>query len=175
MTEPIPEDVPFFSATTAADSRTEVFVSYLEFFRSALVRKFRLLPEGELRSSRLASGWTPLELLKHLRFMERRWLYWGFEGRAVSDPWGDHRDDRWFVASGESLDSLLAELAAQAATSSAIIRAHDLSEIGQPGERWAGAPPASLERVLLHMMQEYARHLGHLDVVCELATSETGE
>lgn len=175
MTEQIPEDVPFFSSTTPASSPNEVFVRYLEFFRSGLVRKLRLLPESELRSSRLRSGWTPLELLKHLRYMERRWLVWGFEGRAVPEPWGDRRDDRWHVADDETLDTLLADLAAQAAVSTAIIEGHDLSEIGQPSERWAGNPPASLERVLLHMTQEYARHLGHLDIVCELATSETGE
>ena len=32
------------------------------------------LPSGELRRSRLPSGWTPLELLKHLTYVEMRWL-----------------------------------------------------------------------------------------------------
>ncbi|MGY4682759.1 mycothiol transferase [Micromonospora aurantiaca (nom. illeg.)] len=44
-----------------------------------------------------------------------------------------------------------------------------------PGERWDGADPASLERVLFHLVQEYARHLGHLDIVAELAGGPTGE
>ncbi len=175
MTEQIPQNIPFFSPTTPADSRTEVFVRYLEFFRSHLADKLRCLPAEELRRSRLPSGWTPLELLKHLRFMERRWLVWGFEGHQVPEPWGDHVDDRWFVAESETLDSLLADLAEQATTSTRIITSHDLDEIGQPGERWNGDPPASLERVLFHMTQEYARHLGHLDVVTELSTGEVGE
>lgn len=46
---------------------------------------------------------------------------------------------------------------------------------GVPSGRWAGAPPATIERTLLHVVQEYARHLGHLDVVVELATGSTGE
>ncbi len=175
MSDQIPANVPFFAATTPADSRAEVFIRYLGYFRSRLVSKLSQLPDSELRSSRLASGWTPLELLKHLRYMERRWLEWGFEGRAVTEPWGDHQGDRWFVGDGETLESLLADLATQAATSTAIIEARDLSEVGQPGERWDGDPPATLERVLFHMMQEYARHLGHLDIVCELATGESGE
>lgn len=165
----------FFSPTVPAGSRTEVFLSYLDFFRSRLVSKLRAMPEAELRNSRLPSGWTPLELLKHLRYMERRWLEWGFEGQAITDPWADRRDDRWFVADGESLDSLLAGLAEQAERSRAIIEAHDLAEVGQPGERWAGAQPATLERVLFHMLQEYARHVGHIDIVCELATGTAGE
>jgi len=52
---------------------------------------------------------------------------------------------------------------------------HDLAEVGAPGERWEGAPPATLERVLLRLVQEYARHAGHLDVVRELIDGRTGE
>lgn len=165
----------FPSPTIPAGSRTEVFLRYLDFFRSRLVIKLHAMPEAELRRSGLPSGWTPLELLKHLRFMERRWLEWGFEGQAIADPWADQRDGRWFVAEDESLDSLLAGLAEQAERSRAIIEAHDLAEVGQPGERWGGAEPATLERVLFHMLQEYARHVGHIDIVCELATGATDE
>ncbi len=94
-----------------------------------------------------------------------RWLEWGFEGRDVPDPWGDRRDGRWYVAPEETLDGLLAALDAQARRSGEVIAAHDLSEAGKPSERWDGEPPATLERILFHLLQEYARHLGHLDVV----------
>jgi uncharacterized damage-inducible protein DinB len=160
---------------TAAGSRAEVFERYLGFFRGRLADKLRELPADELRRSRLPSGWTPLELLKHLTYVEMRWLEWGFEGQPVPDPWGDRRDDRWHVSQKESLDSLLAALDDQARRSSAVIAAHDLDEVGQPSERWHGAPPATLERVLFHVLQEYARHLGHLDIVCELAGADSGE
>lgn len=167
--------IPFPSPTTPAASRAEVFLRYLDFFRDRLAARLRAMPEGELRVSRLPSGWTPLELLKHLTYVELRWLEWSFEGRAVADPWGDGRDDRWYVAPDESLDGLLASLAGRAERSWAIIESHDLDEAGQPGERWAGEPPATLQRVLLHLVQEYARHVGHLDIVAEMAGTPTGE
>jgi uncharacterized damage-inducible protein DinB len=167
--------IPFPEPTTVAGSRTEVFERYLGFFRARLAAKLRELPPGELRRSRLPSGWTPLELLKHLTHVEMRWLEWGFERRSVADPWGDQRDGRWHVAAEDSLDGLLAALDAQARRSDAVIAAHDLDDVGQPGERWDGAPPPTLERVLFHLLQEYARHLGHLDIVCELAGTATGE
>jgi uncharacterized damage-inducible protein DinB len=167
--------VPFPEPTAPADSRAEVFTRYLAFFRDRLGAKLRTLAPDELRRSRLASGWTPLELLKHLTYVEQRWLEWGFEGRAVADPWGDRRDGRWYTGPDETLDGLLCALSAQAQRSEAVIAAHDLSEAGQPGERWDGEPPATLERILFHLLQEYARHLGHLDVVCELAGAATGE
>jgi uncharacterized damage-inducible protein DinB len=167
--------VPFPECTTPAGSRAEVFGRYLDYFRDRVAAKLRELPDGELRRSRLPSGWTPVELLKHLNCMERRWLEWGFAGSAIADPWADTRDDRWYVAPEETLDNLLAQQAQQAQRSRAIIEGHDLDEVGQPGERWDGAPPATLERVLLHVMQEYSRHLGHLDIACELAGGTPGE
>jgi uncharacterized damage-inducible protein DinB len=167
--------VPFPEPTTPAPSRAEVFLTYLDYFRSQLVDKLQNLPDSELRSSRLPSGWAPIELLKHLTYVEMRWLEWGFEGRDVTDPWGDQRDDRWYVAPEETLGDLVAALRARAARTRAIVESHDLADIGQPGPRWDGADPASLERVLFHLLQEYARHIGHLDIVAELADGQTGE
>jgi len=168
--------VPFPEPTAPAGSRAEVFNRYLGYFRDQLAARLRGLSAGELRHSRLPSGWTPLELLKHLTFVEMRWLEWGFEGRDVGDPWGDQRDGRWHVEPDETLDGLLGALSARAERSSEIIAAHDLDEAGKPGERWGdGNPPATLERILFHLLQEYARHLGHLDIVSELAGGPTGE
>ena len=95
---------------------------------------------------------------------------WGFEGRDVGNPWGDRDGDRWHVGADETLASLLDDLRDQAGRTRVIIESHDLSEVGQPSDRWDGADPPALERVLFHILQEYARHLGHLDIVTELAT-----
>ncbi len=167
--------MPFPEPTAPAGSRAEVFLRYLDYFRSRLAAKLESLPAAELTRSRLPSGWTPLELAKHLRYVELRWLEWGFEGRAVGNPWADHQDGRWHVAPGETRETLLAGLDEQAARTRAIVESHDLDEIGQPGDRWDGADPAPLERVLFHLLQEYARHFGQLDVVVEVATGLAGE
>jgi len=167
--------VPFPEPSTAVASRAEVFLGYLDYFRSRLVAKLESLPGEELRRSRLPSGWTPIELLKHLAYVELRWLEWGFEGRDVADPWADVAAGRWYVPAGESLEDLVAELHAQAARTRAVVQSHDLADIGQPGERWDGADPPALERILFHLLQEYARHVGHLDIVSELAEGLLGE
>lgn len=167
--------LPFPSPTDPVVSRSEVFLGYLDYFRSVLVDKLEGLPDSELRHSRLPSGWTPIELLKHLTYVELRWLEWGFEGRDVAEPWGDRRGDRWYVAPDETLSDLVDGLRVRAARSRAVVEAHDLSEVGQPGERWDGADPATLERILFHLVQEYARHAGHLDIVRELIDGRVGE
>jgi uncharacterized damage-inducible protein DinB len=167
--------MPFPSPTIPAGTRAEVFLRYLDYFRARLIGKLESLPPAELRASRLPSGWTPLELIRHLQQVELRWLEWGFGGRDVGDPWADQRDGRWYVAPEVSLADLITALHAQAGRTTAIVVAHDLADIGQPGERWDGAEPASLERVLFHLVQEYARHLGQLDIVAELAGGTVGE
>jgi uncharacterized damage-inducible protein DinB len=167
--------LPFPEPTAPRTSRTEVFLSYLEYFRSVVVDKLDGLTDEQLRTSRLPSGWAPLEVLVHLVHVERRWLVWGFEGEPVPDPWGDRRDGRWHVPAGETLAGLVTALDRQAVRTREIVEAHELSDVGQPGQRWNGAPPATLERVLFHLVQEYARHAGHLDVVRELIDGRTGE
>jgi hypothetical protein len=167
--------MPFPSPTLPAAGRSEVFVRYLDYFRETVVAKVQALPDGERRRSRLPSGWTPLELVKHLRFVELRWIEWGFQGQPVPEPWGDGRGDRWYVAPEESCDALLAALRAQGAHTAAVIAGNELTAIGVPGPRWEGAEPPSLERVLFHLVQEYARHLGHLDIVAELSGGAVGE
>jgi uncharacterized damage-inducible protein DinB len=166
---------PFPSPTVPAASRAEVFTRYLDYFRSRLIRKVESLPLDAQRASTLPSGWTPVELLRHLEYVERRWLEWGFEGRDVGDPWGDQRDGRWYVGPAETLPDLVAAFHSQAVRSDAVIAGHSLADVGRPGERWEGEPPATLERVLFHLLQEYARHLGQLDIVSELAGGEVGE
>ncbi len=167
--------LPFPSPTVPISSRAEVFLGYLDYYRSVIVAKVDGLDDHALRQSRLPSGWTPIELVKHLAHVEIRWFVWGFEGEDVDNPWGDNRDGRWFVGDDETLPELVQLLLSAGDRTRAIVEAHDLADVGVPGERWDGDPPATLERVLFHVLQEYARHAGHLDIVRELTDGTVGE
>lgn len=167
--------IPFPEPTRPAADRTEVLVRYLDYYRAVLLAKIDGLGEEQLRGSILPSGWSPLELVKHLTYVEMRWLEWGFEGAEVGDPWGDNQDGRWRVAADEVTSDLVAALRERGRTTAAIAGRHALDDLGAPGERWDGDPEPTLERVLLHLVQEYARHIGHLDVVRELLDGRTGE
>src|SRR5690625_3900682 len=90
--------LPFPEPTDPLSSRAEVFLGYLDYFRSVAISKLQGLTDQELRSTRLPSGWVPLALLRHLAYVEYRWLVWGFEGRQVTDPWGDLHDGRLDLA-----------------------------------------------------------------------------
>jgi hypothetical protein len=165
-------DVAFPEPTDPLASRAAVFLAYLDHFREVVVQKVTSLPAEDVTGSRLPSGWSPVELMLHLRHVERRWLEWGFLGLDVGDPWADERDGRWHVPDGVHPADVIDQLGRQGARTREIVESHRLDEQGQPGPRWRGAEPATLERVLFHLLQEYARHVGHLDVVVELINSE---
>jgi hypothetical protein len=55
-----------------------------------------------------------------------------------------------------------------------VLAEHSLDELGAPGPRFEHSP-ATLAWICFHVLQEYARHAGHLDVAVELAGGELGE
>ncbi|MGD0690988.1 MAG: DUF664 domain-containing protein [Acidimicrobiales bacterium] len=165
----------FPSPSGPALPSNEVFLMYLDYLRGRIVEKVTSLPLDALIVSVVPTDWTALELVKHLTYVEMRWLEWGFEGTSVDEPWGDHLGDRWFVGPEDTLDSLIGALRERGVVTEEIVRRHELDELGQPGPRWDGDEPATLERVLFHLVAEYARHLGHLDIYSELAEGQNGE
>jgi hypothetical protein len=162
---------------TLTDPR-ELLVEYLDYYRAALLRKLDGMSEEDLRTSSLPSGWTPLALLKHLAFVERRWFRWGFTAEDVDPVWGeiDPVTKKWHVGPEESVDDLRALFLDECARSREIVAGADLRQTARTGR--AFRPPENhpaLIWIMFHVLQEYARHLGHLDVVRELTDGVTGE
>jgi uncharacterized damage-inducible protein DinB len=155
-----------------------LFAAYLGYYRQAVERKLRSLSDADLRASRLPSGWTPLELLIHLVHMERRWFRWGFLAEPVTEPWGDHAGQDphgpWAVPDGVGLDELVQALHTGGVATSEVLATHSLDEHGALGGRFTEDPP-TLAWICFHVLQEYARHAGHLDISAELAGGVTGE
>lgn len=163
------------SPATATSDPAKAFVTYLDFFRDAVVRKVAGLDDAALHDGRLPSGWTPIELISHLVHMEQRWLLWGFLGEQVDDPWGDE-DEAGAWATERTLEDLLSALAAGGHRTAQIVADHDLQDRAATGGRFpAGEPAPTLIAILFHVMQEYARHVGHLDIVRELIDGTVGE
>lgn len=154
----------------------EILLQQLSYYRATLLAKLDGLSEEQLTSSILPSGWSPLGLLKHLVFVERRWMQWGFEAEQMPDPWGDHNPDSegWLVAPGDSVTDLTARLRAIAARTEVTAGQADLTQRARLGGRFSSDPP-TLGWILAHLLQEYARHIGQMDVVRELIDGAVGE
>lgn len=159
------------SSTAEAD----LFASYLDYFRSEVRRKTSDLEEADLTTSRLPSGWTAAELVSHLAHMEQRWFVWGFLGEQVESPRGDQdAKGRWTTAT--PIAELLDLLDQGGERTREIFAKHPLTSLGATGGRFgADEPPPNLLTIAFHVLQEYARHVGHLDIVRELIDGTIGE
>ena len=151
------------SRTTAA-----WFSGYLDWLRSDLVDRVLALSPEEQRTTRLASGWTPIELLNHVLFMEQRWFVWGFLGEDVDEPWGDWADEKWHVPEGMTAEEIADRLEGIAVRTREVLATRGLNEVAPPGPRFEDGEPPTLEWICFHVLAEYARHAGHLDVAVEL-------
>jgi uncharacterized damage-inducible protein DinB len=151
-----------------------LFARYLDYYRDTVLDKVSALDAADLRRSRLPTGWTPLELLSHLAHMEQRWFVWGFLGEDVDDPWGEQRDDRWHVPEEVGLEELGDFLRRTGERTTSLLAESSLDAVGKVGGRFDDEPP-NLAWICFHVLQEYARHAGHLDVAVELAGGPTGE
>ena len=158
-----------------SDPRT-LLLGYLDWYRETLLRKLSGLPGSRLRAPVEPLGWSPLGLVQHLGWVERRWMQWGFAAEDVVHHHPDGDEAEWLVPADASVDSVLAAYFAEVHRSQALAADVDLSQRAALGGRFATAEEApSLGRILFHLLQEYARHAGHLDVARELIDGETGE
>jgi uncharacterized damage-inducible protein DinB len=153
----------------------ERWAGYLDWVRSDVIDGVLALSYDDQRIPRVPSAWTPLELLSHVLHMEQRWFVWGFLGEQVDDPWGDWDVDdpstgtgRWQVPPGTTAEDLADRLRALGERTTAILREHPLGAVASVGGRFSEDPP-TLEWICFHVLAEYARHAGHLDIVVELS------
>lgn len=154
----------------------ELLLSYLDYYRLAIERKLDGLADAELRTSRLPSGWTPIQLVNHLVHMERRWLRWGFTAEDVDAPWGDADEQGSWTTPADTPAELIAALHEGGRRTRAIVKRAALADLGAIGGRFTTEEKRpTLAWTLFHVLQEYARHAGHLDIARELADSQLGE
>src|SRR5690625_2382143 len=157
------------------DDLRELLLTYLDFYRGVVTTKVSGLDEDAYTTSCVPSGWTVAGLVNRLIHMERRWLHWGFAGEPVDQPWADRAGDGW-VSPDTDVEALLGELAIVGAHTRCTVEQHDLADLASVGGRFTTPEAApQLQWILLHVLQEYARHAGHLDISRELIDGSVGE
>jgi uncharacterized damage-inducible protein DinB len=157
---------------------------FLDYQRATLIWKTSRLDDDQLRIARPPSTITLGGLLKHLAYVEDYWFTEVVAERPMPEPWasapfGEDADWDWHSAAADSGAALLAQWESSVERSRAAV-AGALSEGAQAGLRathpaWGGQGRASLRWVLVHMIEEYARHNGHADLLRESIDGETGE
>lgn len=157
-----------------ADERTQL-VGWLDLQRAIVHMKCEGLSDADAHRSVLPASplMTMAGAVSHLRWVENLWFEVLFLGRpAVGPQFDDGPEDADMMVSGTPLAQLLEEYERQCAVSNEIIAAHSFDETGKHPDFAAAA--ATLRWMLIHMVEETARHAGHLDAIRELLDGQKG-
>jgi hypothetical protein len=161
----------------ASGERTQL-IGWLDLQRSFVRMKCTGLSDEDAHRKVLPTSplMTPAGLVAHLRWVEYSWFQLNVMGvpDTGQTPWteGGHVDAEMFV-DDVPLAQLLDEYDAECARSNASIADLSLDALEQ-GQYAARGEAASLRYVLCHMIEETARHVGHLDIIRELIDGATG-
>jgi uncharacterized damage-inducible protein DinB len=159
---PVRQRPPF-----VADERTQL-VGWLDLQRAIVHLKCEGLSDADAHRPVLPASplMTVAGIVSHLRWVEHLWFEVLFLGRPAVGPQFDEPEDADMMVSGLPLAQLLEEYERQCAVSNEIIAAHPLDEVGKHSGFDSAA--ATLRWMLIHMVDETARHAGHLDAIREL-------
>jgi uncharacterized protein DUF664 len=152
-------------------SEREMLESMLDFYRATAVNKVAGLTDAQAFTAAVSpSTLTPATVVKHLAGTERFWFSIDFADLDVAWPWTD--DDlhgNFRIEPGETLAAVVAEYVEECAASRRAIVAADLDDSAR-GE----GMDFTLRFALLHMIEETARHCGHLDLLREATDGVVG-
>jgi hypothetical protein len=144
----------------------------LDRHRDAVLWKLEGLDDSDLRRAMTPSGTNLLGLVKHLAAVEYGWFCQTF-GRATEPlPFDDDDENADLrIRPEEATGDILAFYGRARAAADQVI---DELELEETGTAWFG-DAVSLRWVLIHMIEETARHAGHVDIVRELIDGMTGD
>jgi uncharacterized damage-inducible protein DinB len=157
-------------------------LGFLDYQRATLAWKMAGLdPEG-LTTKVAASSMTLGGLLKHMTEVEDYWFSRFLHGNdqfliGQASDWEADRDWDWNSAADDSPDELRT-MWQDAVDRSRDLVARTLDEGGlkhMPKSTWSDGRTPSLRWIVCHMIEEYARHNGHADLMREFVDGETGE
>ena len=171
---PAPEPAEPDDPRTTSDERT-MLVEFLDYFRAVLERKARGLDEHQVRVRVAASSIDLLGLVRHMAEVERWWFRAVFTAEVDTGIFGDDDPDiEWHHTSDDTLAEALHHWHAEVDRARAIVKvAPSLDTIA--ASRASRRGDVSLRWILVHMIEEYARHCGHADLIREAIDGVTGD
>ena len=162
-------------ALGARGGEVETLSGFLDWYRDVVEHKVDGLTLDQARTVRTPSGLSPLGVVQHLAWVERGWFRDVFSGEDVEAIAPDGDDAAEFaVGEEDTVDSVLAFYRAEADHARRVVDASaSLDVLSAKATDFHGY--VSLRWILVHMLEETARHAGHLDLMREAIDGSTGD
>lgn len=164
---------------TGAPNERQGLEEFLDYYREVMRRKVIGLDSAALNKTVAASSLTLGGIIKHLSLVEEQWFVEDILGQELSEPWASidwqaDRDWDFESASADTPDYLLTLHAEACEQSRQILAGIDdldtlVARMPSSGDRF------NVRWVLIHMIEEYARHVGHADLIRESIDGATGD
>lgn len=153
----------------------EMLLEWLDYHRATLKLKCEGLDAAQLRRRAVPpSSLSLLGLVRHMAEVERSWFRRTLLGEDAPPFWyGPDNPDGDFQVDGADVDEAFMRWTDECENSRRIVR--DASSLNLTGVRQPYGKPISLRWILNHMVEEYARHNGHADLLRELLDGSTGK
>lgn len=164
------------SPGVATDERTRL-VEILDFYRAVLARKGSGLTAEQLNSPLPTSDLTLGGLIYHTAMVEDSWFTWDFAGQPPPEPWASadrsETDFELAAAKGLTPEQIFGQFDISVARSRAVIEsAESMDQLSvrttEDDQHW------NLRWIMVHMIEEYARHCGHADLIRQSIDGVTG-
>jgi hypothetical protein len=170
-----PDDDPRDVGTSPVGER-QTLVQYLDVYRLTLRMKCDGLTAEQLASRSVPpSTLSLLGLVRHLAEVERSWTRRVMRGEDASRLWGEPGRDADFEGAVGDPDvverAFLAWQLEMDSTDALVAETEDLGTMSVS----ATAEPIALREVLIHLIEEYARHCGHADLLRERIDGRVGQ
>jgi len=149
-----------------ADEKTTL-VAFLDYLRDSLARKVSGLPDEQARKPMVPSGTSLLGLVKHLRVVELGWFAWSFAGEDI-----DVKPEDGELVPEDAVASVVSGYLEAARHCNELIAGASLEQRAARARR--DPEPATLRWILLHIIEETARHAGHADILREQIDGSVG-
>lgn len=155
-----------------------LLLSFVDRHRDLFRRKAGGLTHAQLFTAHPPTTITLGGLVKHLAYVENWWSRCVLLGEEPVEPWSnvdwvDDRDWEWRTAVDHSVDELWALWEAEVAAADAIYAATSPDDLAGRADRRTGER-ASARWIWVHLVEEYAQHNGHADLIRESIDGQTG-
>lgn len=151
----------------------EMLLAYLNFQRDTAICKLQGVNEEDARRTLGPSTLTLVGIVTHLTYVERTWFRAVMNGEDVEAAgYPDVFAMYWDAPAGTTINDVIAAYRAEIARSNETTHMHSLDDVAATGRR--DRPPMQLRWIMLHMIEEVARHLGHMDLIRESIDGQVG-
>lgn len=158
-------------AAARTGTERELLHAMIKSNRDSLLWKLEGISDEQGRERVVDSLTTLVGLVKHMQLVERWWVRIVIDGEDIPLPWSEDDDDEeWRLTEEDTVASAVDGYAAEVALTDAVIANQD--DLGRQVE--ADGRVFAVRWILMHLIEEIARHAGHADIIRETIDGETG-